>query len=284
MSLKGRHRVDPGTTKRGNPRKRRRTGVPGRKALPKRVAARVRQNLKQFVTEEYGTQYELVQAEGISRSTAAGWFGVKSRAPDIQSLWPLIQRGLSLDWLFTDHGYMRRIKVRADADPSEVFPAVVLANLPALPPAKQRQHRRALALMKDLKRHPDDDGVTNFAIQAIQREFARLVELLGGYDMLMQMIDDPYRRDTKIADFLETLVKAAGTEVGSGELEAARQQLEARRSAGRARAITFCLDQLPSGETGPATACFREWLDVASRFAESPDTETTGPNTSPPED
>jgi len=177
---------------------------------------------------------------------------------------------------------MRRIEVRADADPSEVFRAVVLANLPAPSPAKQRQHRRALALMKDLKRHPADDGIANFAIQAIQREFARLLEMFDSYYRLMEMVEGPYRRDSQITEFFEQLVRAAGSE-DSGEFERVRQQLWARRRAGQARAIKYLLDQTPTGETDPATACFREWLEVAE-IAVSSDTETTGPNTSPPED
>src|SRR5437764_8734148 len=109
-------------TKRGRPRKARlrAEGTPGRKAMPARQAEEIRQRLKQFVADRVGTAYELVEAYGLSRSTVNAWFAGTSRAvPDVKSLQPLIDLGLSLDWLYTGRGHS--LRVDASESPLDTF-------------------------------------------------------------------------------------------------------------------------------------------------------------------
>jgi hypothetical protein len=110
--------------------KRPRQGPPPEpRTLTREDETGIRQRLRDYVREEFGTVYQLHRRLGVPLSTANGWLGQK--VPSLASLAPLVANGLSLDGLVRGKGPLRYAQV-----------ATALAGAPERTP--ERMFRRVL--------------------------------------------------------------------------------------------------------------------------------------------
>ncbi len=235
--------------------------------MPAKRAFAIRARLHEFVKGEYGTPYELVEAEGVSRSTAAAWFGKHAAVPDVLSLEPLIRRGLSLDWLFTGEGYPRRLPRATDA--AAEFDAVVLAHLPGPEPTTRRRHRLVTSLLRQYGGGPG--GIARFAHAAIRGQFDALMESLRVYDEFRRWGDADDLRDAAAeaaVGNLVAVVRAAGIgdQLPTFDVDKLAADRWQRWRSRRRRIREFFLGRLPKDPPDPATRVFREYLLETAAF------------------
>ena len=73
-----------------------------------------RRRLVQYVQSAYGSANKFEKKTGIPRSTVAAWKRGEGSLPGFPKLLELAKDGLSLDWLVTNDGPMRRVAARTD--------------------------------------------------------------------------------------------------------------------------------------------------------------------------
>ena len=165
----------------------------GRKVLAARYATPIGERLRAFVRQLHGSLYAGARALGITRAKLSNWGkpnkGGNVTAPDLASLAPLVERGLSLDWLWHGKGLplwhdpgevpgfadllKRELVARTDATPEEIevwwhdlgpqqlLEQMVGALTEWLPlHRKYEKQERQLAAAKAGAVHTEKDGVT----------------------------------------------------------------------------------------------------------------------------
>jgi transcriptional regulator with XRE-family HTH domain len=261
-------------TKRGRPR-RGRQGAPsqGRKKLEAGLGKAVRVRLRQYVEETYQTQYEVREAFGIARSTAAAWFGKTSETiPDIGSIWPLVELGLSLDWLFTGEGHPQRL--RDSSAPRETFTSVLEAHLKAESGLEAAEAMRILGALMEVSVPHGKDDLFRFAIEGALEDFIAFRELLNAYGITVGLAESRYREDFRSTEVVKQLVDAIGDsaeslpELAGGLFDYAVHAYE-QRVRGWQRSIDFLLKSLDGPTPSTSVRYFRAWAEKRWKWLDS---------------
>jgi hypothetical protein len=145
------------------------------------TADAIRKRLDRYVTERYGSRYRLARhfegRNGVSRlplSTINGWFKESTkRVPNAMTLAPLVEEGLSLDWLLTGIGYP--VWSGIEGEPSAIMLAVIRTELAQKESADQDEFNDCWSLLVGYRQMDGSPTLLRLAVEGVRPAFRELL-------------------------------------------------------------------------------------------------------------